>query len=167
MYSHVLACIRMYLHVFACICMHRDVSKETIWSRCIEYVYRGARSIHVFGIGEIHEIHARYKGKQNGGGRGARHKHAKKRAIHDDTQIGGESDARSGEIRLSSAGLGRGTGRLGCIRLRSGHRWQPHWAIRGDGTDNPTGRSHCTALFHRNAGKCEHTANASTQHALA
>ena len=34
-------------------------------------MYRGARSIHIFGIGKIHEIHARYKGKQNGGG--ARH----------------------------------------------------------------------------------------------
>ena len=64
MYSHEFACIRMYLHVFACIVMYRR-------PRCIEYVYRGARSIHVFGIGEIHEIHARYKGKQNGGG--ARH----------------------------------------------------------------------------------------------
>ena len=40
--------------------MYRDVSNNTIWPRCIEYVYRGARSIHVFGIGEIHEMHARY-----------------------------------------------------------------------------------------------------------
>ena len=30
-------------------------------------MYRGARSIHAFGIGEIHEIHARYKGKKTGG----------------------------------------------------------------------------------------------------
>ena len=70
------ACIDMYraciekvqfgVHVFACIVMYRKRRLDS----CIEYVYRGARSIHVFGIGKIHEIHARYKGKQNGGGRG-------------------------------------------------------------------------------------------------
>ena len=58
MYSH--ACIRMYAHVFACIVMYRKIR----FGPCIEYMYRGARSIHVFGIGEIHEIHARYKGKK-------------------------------------------------------------------------------------------------------
>ena len=63
--------------------MYRDVSNNTIWPRCIEYVYRGARSIHVFGIGEIHEIHARYKGKKVEEGHDTIH--AKRRAIHDDT----------------------------------------------------------------------------------
>ena len=48
MYSH--ACIRMYAHVFACIVMYRKIR----FGPCIEYMYRGARSIHVFGIGEIH-----------------------------------------------------------------------------------------------------------------
>ena len=51
----------------ACIVMYR----KRRFGSCIEYVYRGARSIHIFGIGKVHEIHARYKGKQNGGG--ARH----------------------------------------------------------------------------------------------
>ena len=75
-YSH--ACIRMYSDVFACIVMYRKIR----FGPCIQYMYRGARSIHVFGIGELHEIHARCKGK-NGGG--ARHTHAQKWAIHDDT----------------------------------------------------------------------------------
>ena len=71
------ACIDMYracienvqfgVHVFARIVVYR----KRLFESCIEFVYRGARSIHVFGIGKIHEMHARYKGKQNGGG--ARH----------------------------------------------------------------------------------------------
>ena len=55
------------------------VSIETRFESCIEYVYRGARSIRVFGIVKIHEIHARYKGKRQKNGGGARHNTCQKK----------------------------------------------------------------------------------------
>ena len=95
------ACIDMYraciekvqfgVHVFACIVMYRKRRFES----CIEYVYRGARSIHVFGIGKIHEIHARYK-RATKMEEGHDTIQAKKRVIRDDTQIWGETEPTFG-----------------------------------------------------------------------
>ena len=80
-----------WVHVFACIVMYR----KRRFDSCTEYVYRGARSIHVFGIGKIHEIHARYKGGQPEWRRGTT-QYMPKRWQHGDTRMSGKFGPKSG-----------------------------------------------------------------------
>ena len=86
--------VQIWVQVFACIVKYRD-RDDLSFESCIEYVYRGPRSTHVFKTCEIHEIHARYKGK-NKMEEGRVTIQAEKRAIHDDTQFWGETDPTFG-----------------------------------------------------------------------